>query len=141
MELDTLRQTSPPSSCRSWILRPFCRACVDFVRFRYARSVPPLLFRLVLRFACVLLCVVCVLSRLFAVFRGNSVKLDKIYGFSFFARLRAYFGLVWFWLPFGLAVRPSGRGAPVPIKQKQPYPLYYPTYLQIKIFLLYMGKI
>ena len=22
-------------SCRSWILRPFCRACVDSVRFRY----------------------------------------------------------------------------------------------------------
>ena len=46
---------------------------------------------------------------------------------------RAFTGL--FWGLFGFDFRsglPSvhrGRGAPVPIKQNRPYPLYYPTYL------------
>ena len=89
--------------------------CVDFVRFRYARSVPPLLFRLVLRFACVLWCVAFVLRLLNGVFWGVCVCLDKIYGFPFFVRLRAYFGAC-FVLVSVRAFRPSiWQGAPVPI--------------------------
>ena len=90
--------------------RDFGRLC-RFVRFRYARSVPPLLFWLVLRLACVLWCVVFVLRLLNGVFWGVVARLDKIYGFDFFGRLRAYFGACLV-LASVRACRPSivGRG-------------------------------
>ena len=55
---------------------------------------------------------------------------------------RSFTGLFWACLvlvPFGLAVRPSGQGAPVPIKRNRPYPLYYLTILQIKNFFTFKG--
>ena len=126
-------------NCFTWIVsrRDFGRLC-RFVRFWYTQSVPPLLFRLVLRFACVLLCVAFVLRLKIKRICDDRIKLDKIYGFPFFVRLRAYFGACLFSPPF---IRPpSVKGRAVPIFWNRPYPLYYLTILQIKNFFTFMGK-
>ena len=115
--------------------------CAVFVRFRYARSVPPLLFLPFLRFACVVLLVVFVLRLKIKRICDDRIKLDKIYGFPFFVRLRACFGACLV-LASVRACRPSiWQGAPVPIKQNRPYPLYYLLYLRKKIFYFLRGKI
>ena len=67
-------------------------------------------FDLVLRFACVLWCVVCVLRLKIKRICDDRIKLDKIYGFSFFVRLRVYFVACLVLVPFGPAVRPSWAG-------------------------------
>lgn len=129
---------------RSWSVHKCFTGIVSrllfrFVRFRYARSVPPLLFWLVLRLGCVLWCVVFVLRLLNGVSRGVCVCLDKIYGFSFFARLRAYFGACLV-LAFVRACRPSiVAGGARPYKTKSTIPPILPYYSPNKIFFTFKG--
>ena len=121
------------------VSRVILGVCVDSVRFRYARSVPPLLFWLVLRLGCVLWCVAFVLRLKIKRICDDRIKLDKIYGFSFFVRLRAYFGLVCFWFPFGLSVRPSGQGCARPYFLKSTIPTILPYYSPKKNFFTFKG--
>ena len=81
---------------------------VDFgrlFRFRPFSVHRPPVFVVFLRFACVLWCVFFVLRLFLERLRLVSVRLDKIYSFSFFVRFRATKSSVLiFWL---LSVRPS----------------------------------
>ena len=111
------------------IVAPF----VDFVavlpclcRFRpfSIRSAP--VFGVFLRLACVLWCVVCVLRLKIKRICDDNIKVDKIYGFSFFVRLRAYFGACLVFVPVR-AFRPSvGAGGAGGYFLKSGIPLILP---------------
>ena len=110
--------------------------CAVFVRFRYARSVPPLLFWLVFRFACVLWCVAFVLRLKIKRICDDRIKLDKIYGFSFSVRFRAIYKGCLFFRSSDPSVCPSSASPspPCPIARERAWAYITPSISVKKIF-------